>query len=127
MSQWIASCWAAFKSSLFLADAEISLWQTLLIAAAFSFLFGIALIGIPGALFMTGMQTVLQALGKEVPRSTEATWGVVIVISLLIPVAIPVGHWLLQWGFPRKPWAMGALILSWSVVLGTVGALVPAK
>lgn len=116
------------KQVFFLSpDESGSLWPSFLISGIFSFCMGFLLIGIPGALIMTGAKVVLTRVGIPVARESEATWGVVILVSLLMPLSIPAAHLLTRWGFPRTISALMGLTCVWWIFLGVLSAITPAK
>ena len=112
-----------FKKALFLAPDETgALLPSFVTAGILSFLWGFLLIGIPGALLMLAFKLMFSKLGMETPPDSEATWGLVILVSLAMPMTIPAAHFFARFGFPRQFWALCALTAGWWVILGAWSA-----
>ena len=71
---------------------------------------------------MTAFKLLFSKFGMKTPADSEATWGLVILVSLAMPMAIPAAHFFARFGFPRQFWALCALTAVWWVVLGVCSA-----
>jgi hypothetical protein len=128
MKDWFAGLWNLFLEALFLPPAESTNYFSVFgLTGALAFVSGILLIGIPGALFMELMRLVLTRAGMTLPPTNEATWGIAILTSLGLPLAIPLTHWLSSFGLPRSFWSLTIVFFAWALLLGTLAAVTPAK
>jgi hypothetical protein len=117
-----------FKKALFLApDESNSLLPALVTGGLLSFLWGMLLIGIPGALLMVAFKWLFSKLGIPTAPDTQATWGVVILVSLAMPLTIPAAHFLAKFGFPKTFMALSMFTGAWWIVLGICSAFANAK
>jgi hypothetical protein len=107
--------------------APLSIASVFFVALPLSFLAGFLLIGIPGAIGMVVVQKGLNTFGWPTPPSSEATWGIAILISLLMPMALPIAHYALRWGLPRSGSSMFAVWCLWGFLLCFLGAISEAK
>jgi hypothetical protein len=117
----------SLEGVFFIGQSDVTWWRIFGVSSGLSFTMGFLLIGIPGALGMTIMQWAIRRLGVETPNFSEATWGIAILVSLMLPLFIPVAHFALRWGFPKS---FGSLLLfgiAWSVLLCSLAAITDPK
>ncbi len=76
---------------------------------------------------MAAMEFALRRVGVTPPESSEATWAVAIVLSMALPLCLPLVHLASSYGLPRNPWVLGALGLLWTFVITLPAVLVPTR
>ena len=76
---------------------------------------------------MTLFKRLLISLSIPVGRESEATWGIVILVSLLMPWSLPASHLFARFGMPRTFLSMSMVTVVWWSLLGLLSAVAQPK
>lgn len=85
------------------------------------------LIGLPGAAVMEVSARAVGKLGMKVPEFNEASWGTAIILTLVMPLSIPLSHWMTMLSLPRHWLSVLGVSLLWWLLVGCAAVLLPAK
>lgn len=128
MKTFITSLALSLRQILMLSPVESAYpWVGIAIATACGMALGFLLIGLPGAVLMVGMRYVFENVGIPTARQSEATWAIAILVTLAMPLALPLAHLLAKTVLPRSFFTLLATTFVWFVLLGAFGAVTPGK